>query len=59
MPTVFLPYRPTDYCDSCHLQYNWIPKPVWILYTLATTIRDTPTTDRHRNTVLPYANNHL
>ncbi|KAI7138603.1 hypothetical protein KC343_g12097 [Hortaea werneckii] len=40
MPSVVLPYRPTDYCDYCHLQHDWVPKPVWILHTLAPTLPD-------------------
>ncbi|KAI7286900.1 hypothetical protein KC345_g852 [Hortaea werneckii] len=59
MPSIFLPYRPADYCDNCHLQYDWVLKPVWILYILATAVRDTPTNHSHRNTVLPFANKHL
>ncbi|KAI7558350.1 hypothetical protein KC317_g11062 [Hortaea werneckii] len=43
MPSVVLPYRPTDYCDYCHLQHDWVPKPVWILHTLAPTVRTCPT----------------
>ncbi|KAI7543542.1 hypothetical protein KC316_g15140 [Hortaea werneckii] len=59
MSSVFLPYHPAEYCDSCHLQYDWVPKPVGILHTLATTIRLTPTHHRHRDSILPFATNHL
>ncbi|GAB1731531.1 hypothetical protein NU195Hw_g2998t1 [Hortaea werneckii] len=59
MPSVVLPYRPTDYCDYCHLQHDWVPQPVWILYTLAPTVRYTSTHYSHRNTVLSFANKHL
>ncbi|KAI7027485.1 hypothetical protein KC355_g313 [Hortaea werneckii] len=38
LPSIFLPYHPTDYGDNCHLQYDWVPKPVGILHTLATAV---------------------
>lgn len=59
MPSVFLPYRPADYSDNCHLQYNRVPKPVGILHTLATAVRLTPTHHRHRDSILPFATHHL
>lgn len=59
MPSVFLPNRPTDYCDNCHLQYDRVPQPVWILHTLATTVRHPPTHYRHRHSILPIATHHL
>ncbi|KAI7340183.1 hypothetical protein KC315_g827 [Hortaea werneckii] len=59
MPSVFLPYRTTDYCDDLHLQYDWVPEPVWILYTLASAVRIASTNYSHRNSVLPFADDHL
>ncbi|KAI7526453.1 hypothetical protein KC331_g16947, partial [Hortaea werneckii] len=59
MSSVFLPYHPTEHSDNCHLQYEWVPKPVGILHTMATTVWLTPTHHRHRDSILPFATNHL